>query len=298
MNILMRALPNIISARAGRAALIGAKHAPTILFAGGVVGVVATAVTASKATLKLEDILVEGEINLNRAKEAKALDREDYTEEDYNKDRVIIYSKTTITIVKLYAPTIAIGILTIAALTKSHRMLTSRNAALAAAYTVLEKGFNEYRARVTEELGRDVDDHFRYGSNLELDVKEKGKNLPNFRVGPQIPSIYARFFDPLCEAWVKEPEYNLTFLRCQQNYLNDLLHARGHVFLNEAYDRLGIPRTKEGQAVGWLKNGEGDNFIDFGIFNGDNEKARDFVNGREGAILLDFNVDGTIYDKI
>ena len=49
--------------------------------------------------------------------------------------------------------------------------------------------------------------------------------------------------------------------------------------------------------VGWVL-GNGDNCIDFGIWDSANEKARDFVNGREGAILLDFNVDGVIYDLI
>jgi hypothetical protein len=63
---------------------------------------------------------------------------------------------------------------------------------------------------------------------------------------------------------------------------------------------LGIDRSKAGSVVGWVitKEGTGDNFIDFGVFDGDNPRARDFVNGREGSILLDFNVDGVIYDKI
>ena len=102
----------------------------------------------------------------------------------------------------------------------------------------------------------------------------------------------------MATAWSKEPEYNLIFLRCQQNYANDLLKARGHVFLNEVYDMIGVPRSKAGSVVGWILTGNaGDHFIDFGIFD-DEDNIRDFVNGREGSILLDFNVDGVIYDKI
>ena len=115
---------------------------------------------------------------------------------------------------------------------------------------------------------------------------------------PNKYSIYARFFDELSSSWNPEPEYNNLFLRCQQNYVNDLLNARGHVFLNEVYDRLGIPRSKAGAVVGWTLHGEGDGYIDFGIFDGWKPKAREFVNGHEGAILLDFNVDGIIYDKL
>ena len=114
-------------------------------------------------------------------------------------------------------------------------------------------------------------------------------------------SIYAKFFDDGCTGWTKDPEYNLMFLKDQQRYANDLLQSKGHLFLNEVYDMLGIPRTKAGQAVGWIydeKNPVGDNFVDFGMYDMYNEKARDFVNGYERTILLDFNVDGNILDMI
>ena len=91
------------------------------------------------------------------------------------------------------------------------------------------------------------------------------------------------------------------FLKHQMNHANELLKCRGHVFLNEVYDMIGIPRTKAGQIVGWIydeKNPVGDNFIDFGIFDETKQKSIDFVNGYERTILLDFNVDGVIYDKI
>jgi hypothetical protein len=135
---------------------------------------------------------------------------------------------------------------------------------------------------------------------VEIEDEKTGKKKTVTRVGPDDPSIYARFFDPVSTSWSKNPEYNLIFLKCQQNYANDLLKARGHVFLNEVYDMLGLPRSQAGAVVGWIlsKNGETDNFVNFGVFDGKEQVARDFVNGREGAILLDFNVDGVIYDKI
>jgi hypothetical protein len=172
---------------------------------------------------------------------------------------------------------------------------------LTAAYGALEKGFNEYRGRVIDKYGEEEDRDFRYGSEkVEVLDQETGKNKTVTRVGSDDPSIYARFFDPYSTSWSKEAEYNLLFLKCQQNYANDLLRSRGHVFLNEVYDLLGVPRSKAGAVVGWIlsKNGETDNFINFGVFDGREQVARDFVNGREGAILLDFNVDGVIYDKI
>ena len=61
---------------------------------------------------------------------------------------------------------------------------------------------------------------------------------------------------------------------------------------------LGIPRTKAGQVVGWIfdkDNPIGDNYVDFGLLNTQNE---DFVNGYKRSVLLDFNVDGMILDRI
>ena len=111
-------------------------------------------------------------------------------------------------------------------------------------------------------------------------------------------SIYARFFDESCPAWNKDSECNKTFLKLQQDFANELLKMKGHLFLNEVYDMLGMPRSKAGQVVGWLydeQNPEGDNFVDFGIFDDYNA---DFVNGYSRTVLLDFNVDGNIVDRI
>jgi hypothetical protein len=204
-------------------------------------------------------------------------------------------------VVRLYTPAIVVGGLSIAALTRSHVILNRRNVALTAAYSALDRGFREYRARVVEKYGEEDDRNFRYGTREVEVVDEKTKKVKTVtRVGAHEPSIYARFFDSYSTSWGKDPEYNLYFLKAQQNYANNLLHSRGHVFLNEAYDMLGIPRSKAGSVVGWLlsRNGETDNYIIFGIFDGKTGEARDFVNGLEGAILLDFNVDGVIYDKI
>lgn len=59
-----------------------------------------------------------------------------------------------------------------------------------------------------------------------------------------------------------------------------------------------MERTKAGSVIGWIMNKGGDNFVDFGMFDGSSESVRAFVNGLERSILLDFNVDGVIYDLI
>jgi hypothetical protein len=129
----------------------------------------------------------------------------------------------------------------------------------------------------------------------ESEIKDGMKPIDRYLydVGP-----YARWFDETCMAWTKDQECNLFFLKTQQSYANELLKAKGHLFLNEVYDMLGIPRTRAGQVIGWIydvQNPIGDNFVNFGLYEQYNAK---FINGYEKSVLLDFNVDGEIISRI
>lgn len=111
-------------------------------------------------------------------------------------------------------------------------------------------------------------------------------------------SMYAREFDNACRQWTRDPEYNLMYLQNLQRYASDRLRTKGHIFLNEVYDMLGMRRTKAGAVVGWVfdkENPIGDNFVDFGLKA---ECNSDFMNGYTADALLDFNVDGCILDRI
>lgn len=294
----MKLVPVAITQKVARGALLAQKSSPGLLFGAGIVGVGVSTVLACRATLKMDEVLSEakGKVDL-----ANTLQHDDYSDFDRKRDLHVIRVQTSIKIVRLYSPAIIVGGLSIAALTRSHNILTKRNAALTAAYAALERGFNEYRQRVISKYGEEEDRNLRYGTRevAVIDPETKEKKMIT-RVAPGEPSIYARFFDRNSGSWSKEPEYNLIFLKAQQNWANDLLHARGHVFLNDVYDMLGLERSSAGSVVGWLltRNGSTDNFISFGVFEGKTDKARDFVNGFEGSILLDFNVDGVIYDKL
>lgn len=297
----LAAIKTVVTSKVGRQILMTKKHSPTIMFVGGIVGVVGTTILASKATLKLESVLAEAE---NDREIANSLQHKDYSEQDRNQDLAKIKFRTAGQIVRLYSPAIGLGIISIGLLTGSHVAMTRRNTALMAAYTALDQGFNQYRARVREELGDEKDLEFRHGSKdvTELVVSDDGesKMVEHKVADPTVPSIYARWFDEGSSQWQKGPGYNLFFLNCQQNYANDLLRARGHVFLNEVYDMLGLERSKAGAVVGWVmrKDGEGDNFIDFGIYDQESPAKRRFVNADERVVLLDFNVDGVIYNLI
>ena len=287
------------------------KHSPEILIVTGVVGVVASTVMACKATTKVGKVAEEHEKQINEVHEAveKGVTKagESYNEEDSKKDLTIIYAQTGLKYVKLYAPAVILGTLSLTAIVSSNNILRKRNVALAAAYTAVDTSFKEYRGRVVERFGKELDRELRYNIKAkeveETVVDENGEEKTVKKIvevaNPNDHSDYARFFDDGCAGWSKNAEYNLMFLKQQQAHANKLLQQNGYLFLNEVYEMLGIPKTKAGQVVGWIydeKNPIGDNFVDFGIYDIYNEKARDFVNGYERSILLDFNVDGNVWD--
>lgn len=284
---------------AGRGMLLVKKHSPEILTTVGIVGVVASAVMASKATLKLEPVV---EKIKNGKDEAKSFLEDEmfpeYDKDRHNKEVARVYVKGAVDLSKLYGPSITLGLSSIACIIGAHGIMRKRNVALAAAYKAVETSFSEYRKRVIAELGEEKEEDVYIGRQQVEVVDENGKKKKVTKVDPNGISAYARFFDEYSDNWSKTPEYNLLFLKAQQNYANDLLHARGHVFLNEVYDMIGIPRSQAGQVVGWVISKDGDNFIDFGVYDFDNTGSHLFVNGHERSILLDFNVDGVIYDLI
>lgn len=304
MNLnLAKFVPNSVSLKAGRLALQTQAHSPTILFGAGVVGMVASTVLACRATLKIEEVLDENADMRLKIKDTQLNSSPDvYSEADAKKDMTVLYVQTAVKLTKLYAPAFAIGVLSVASLTKSHSILNRRNAAVTAAYAAVDQSFREYRSRVQGELGEEKEKELRYGVE-QIEELEEGTNGPK-KVKRKAAtnngaSQYAVLFDESNPNWHTTREYSQFFIRTQQNYLNDRLHSHGSVSLNDAYDALGFPRTRAGYAVGWVLGSGGDDYIDFGLFSERNgEQMYDFMVGREGAIWLDFNVNGVLIDLL
>jgi hypothetical protein len=289
------------------------KYSPEILVTVGVVGAVTGAVMACKATTKASVILDEAKERIDAIKEVAENPemKEKYSEEDRKKDLAIVYTQTGVELAKTYGPAILIGVASASCIFASVGIMHKRNVALAAAYATVDKGFKEYRGRVVERFGKELDRELKYNIKAK-EIEEIKKNEDGteeiVKTTVQTADIneiseYARYFDEYCVGWEKDPELNLYYVRMQQAYANDLLKARGHVFLNEVYDMFGIPRTKAGAQVGWVYSEKtpgiyNDDYIDFGVYDITKESNRDFVNGRERSILLEFNVDGYILDLI
>lgn len=293
------------------------KHSPEILMGLGIAGVITSTVLACRSTLKVQEILDYKEENMNNIKEVLAEGREDYTEEDARKDKTIIMTTTAIRIMKLYIPSVIIGAGSIACLLESHNVMRNRNAGLAAALAATTESFKQYRERVTEKYGDEVDKEMRYGIKKEKKEKDGKKTKEEIVVGCDEKELsgYARYFNENNINWSDDPQFNLMFLRQNQNWANDKLISQGYLYLNDVYEALGFPKSKAGQVVGWVydpnNNEHGDNYVDFGIYDlnvkgyrnemtNDTiaEERQDFVNGYKSSILLDFNVDGNIWETM
>lgn len=312
---------------ANRAWLKTKKHSPELLLIGGIVTGGAAIFAACRATTKIDTVLATTKASVDQIHECAeageiavqkgdAIETVKYTEDDSKKDLFIVYCKAGWGFAKLYAPAIGLSALSLTCILTSHGIVRQRNAALVAAYTAVDNSFKDYRKRLVDRFGEELDHELKYNIKAktveETVVQEDGtetvvKREINLIDDPNLPSTYARYFDHLCTGYqdtgdkIIDREYNLKFLKDQQRYATERLKAVGHLFLNEVYDMLGIPRSSAGAVVGWVYDKEGkigDNFVDFGIYDPYSANARDFVNGREDVILLDFNVDGVIYDLL
>ena len=285
------------------------QSSPQIAIAVGVAGMVVGTVMACRATSKLSDLIDEKYDEIEKIEKGEGEEYKDLEEDQKNLEIVKVKAKTCVKIAWAYTPAVAIDILSILAITKGAQVFKNRQAALCAAYATLDSAFKNYSKRVVEAYGEDVDREMRYGIK-KVGVKEKvtgedGKTKTVKKTidvldNPTQYSMYARFFDEASPYWDKVPQYNQMFLQVKQNEFNIKLQAEGFVFLNDVYEALGIPKCRAGQIVGWLYNPDnptGDNYIDFGMRDVNKPGVRDFVNGYERSILLDFNVDGPIIDR-
>lgn len=273
------------------------KNSPVILFGAGLVGFGTTIVLACKATTRIPEVR-EQHVKALADLDIENIDKVFSRGSDADKKKVMkVYVKTTYSYMKLYAPAFVSGVLSVASLTRSHQILANRNTALMAAYSGLDAFINKYRNRVVEELGEEKDREFAYGKvEKEIVSYDKKGNTVIERINQPDPDqlgIYQRMFDENNKNWEKNPGYNCTWLENKQRWANDKLKFQGHLFLNEVLEDLGYPHTKEGAQVGWLWDGPGDNYVDFG-----HSRFGDFMAGFHQSVLLDFNVDGVIWDKI
>lgn len=287
----------------------GRKYSPEILLVLGIAGAVTGTVLACVATTKLPEVKQKKNDDLDGMHTL-------YTTNDNDEDVALqaikrrtteIYLKTGVKYVGLYAPAVLVTGVSLSCLVFSNVILRRRLIGVTAAYATISASFKEYRGRVAERYGDDIEKEIRYNiksqeittTTMDSKGKEKNKTDKIKVMDPNGLSDFARMYNEGCISWCKDPQANLNFLKCQETAATKRLQKQGYLFLNEVYEMLGFPRIPEGQVAGWIydeKNPIGDNFVDFGIYNTNRESSINFVNGYDRTIILDFNIDGNIID--
>lgn len=292
---------NAITGLAGKIGAKIMKHSPEILAVAGTAGVIATAITASKATLKLEETVEPHVKDLARVKAAVEEGRSGYTEQDALSDKTKLYTRIVVDVAKLYGPTIVLGALTIASFWGGNRIQAKRNAGLTAAYAVLNQAYTRLRDKVKNEYGEETLAKLESVDRAEIEdvTGQEAEHVDMGENGVRMKNPYCQIFGQKNPNWSADPWYASNFLRMVESHCNDMLKARGHLFLNEVYDALGMERTPAGAVTGWVL-GEGDNYVDFAFEEGRYE-VETWLHGNHRIVneyLINPNVQGPIWDRI
>lgn len=293
------------------------KHSPEILLGLGLVGMVGSTVLACKATLKVEEILDDYQESKEKVQDALELAENgevNYPVEVANQDLIKAKAKTAGSLIKIYAPSTTLMLVSMGCILGSYRIMSKRNVALMAAYKVMEEAFTTYRGRVVRELGDVKDAHFMYGTDTVLEnetiVDENGKKKTVTKEKEElVPGVklsgFARMFEPEqpdqfgswvgSTQWSSIHDYNLSFLTAKEQHFNDKLVVKGFVTINEVLEELGFATTEAGMVAGWrYKADNGDGYISFRPRGIDGN----WMTGIDGdALVLDFNIDGIIFDQ-
>lgn len=301
-ELMMKITQNI-----GKVKLNLKKVSPEICLVAGIGLGVAATVTACMATLKVNNVVEEAKDTVDKIHESAEHGANPagipYSEEDKNRDLVIIYTQTAVKSLRLYGPSIILGGASIACLIGGHNILQKRNVALAATCTAIEKAFSEYRKRVADRYGEEVDKELQYGFKKKTvtetvtdeDGNDKQVEKEVVVKDDKSTSPYSIMFDSVSREWQKDAQYNLMFLKRIQAMANDRLRANGYLFMNDVLYMLDLPESKIGQVVGWVydqNNPSLNNFVDLGLSQYIKMRPQDL----ERDIEVTFNVDGNIFD--
>lgn len=304
-------------------------RSPEILAVAGVAAIVTGTVLACRATTKAGKVIEEHKEEYNKLLDDihEATTNPElagtYDEEhDAPVDKFIVYVHTGAKFVKLYAPAVICIGLGIAAMLGSNHILKNRWLGAAAAYNLLDGKFKDYRKRVGEEIGEEKEnDIFQNIQTKAAEImKEDGmtevktvKTADPTRLG----SPYAVIFDEHSRYWKRDANYNKLILQCYENTANEMLRARGYLYLYEVYELLGYfyepsndvfdltaEQAEAARHVGWMldKNGKPypgcDGRVKFSVLDASNARAYDFQRGWDASAVIDFNVDGDILAKM
>lgn len=284
------------------------KAAPTIAVITGTACGIGATVMAVKETLTVGEIMTEyketvktiddveerinngEEIYFNNKKTNKT---ELETVEYLNRDRKVLKVQTAVKLAKHYKFTIALSALSVALILSGYGEMKKRFIGAVAAYEGLYRTYLETKKEAEKNSKKtempDINDKINEDEDTKPEVK-----------GRVDDSDFCRIFDKSSSMYRENREINLGYLKSVEKYCTNLLHIRGHLFLNEVYDALGMSHTETGALCGWLYNSsDGDDFVSFNINEAiDEVKYADDIYPDDPEVFMYFNCVGPIYNRI
>lgn len=198
-------------------------HSQMILTVVGVAGTVSTAFLTGNGAFKAAEIIRR--------------DRETGAGE---------YEPTTLNNLKLtwkcYVPAVSSGAVTVGAIIAANRIGTRRAAAMAAAYTLSDKSFAEYKEKVKKELGLKKEEAIRD------DIQQDRVNT-----NPPPTNLYVSGSEQICFDPLSGRYFTSTMedLKAGMNAVNYTINQEGYASLSDFYDNIGLDRNELSEELGW-----------------------------------------------
>ena len=269
----------------------GKKYAPELLLGGALVSGTACVVTASKATLKAKNSMdAHKERKLEIATKA---DSEIITSEEAKDEMRKEIVKVGLELAKEYAIPFSLYAATIGCVFGSYKVQKSRLQALSTTLAAMSAAYSSLLMRLKNgaENGLTAEEVLQGKFVCKVENEDGTVDELTTTVDNPYDSPFKFRFDKYSTVWNPHHCSNETILMSELNWCNNLLQIQGYLFLNDVLDRLGIPRTKAGQILGWRTNGDGDGYIDFGVVDCATLSGARYD---DNAFELNFNVDGDI----
>lgn len=204
-----------------------ADNSPVVLTAIGVTGTITTAYLTGRASYKANTLIRD----------------EAATRRLYNKPDEFDLKECFLIVWKEYIPAAGVGVLTIACIITANRIGTRRAAAMAAAYSISEKAFTEYKEKVVEKLGENKERQVR-----DEIAQDQITNDPPTGEQVLMEGVQILCYDAFTGRYFKSTMEEIKKARNDINY--QILH-NNYCSLGEFYSLLGLPSTQFSEEVGW-----------------------------------------------
>lgn len=208
------------------------QNSTTILTSVGVTGTVTTAYLSGRASFKAAIVI---EDDRYRRVELEGVAREYGLKE---KAQMVW---------PLYIPAVGVGSLTIASIIMANRIGSKKAAALAAAYGISEKAFQEYKEKVVQKLGE----------NKERTVRDEiAQDRVNANPAITKEVIITGAGDVLCFDMLTGRYFQSTVenIKSAQNKVNEEIISMMYASLGSFYDEIGLPSTQLSDTLGFNTN--------------------------------------------